>query len=408
MNLLAVGGPPTASHAAVLYVRGAVQAARDETAAVLAKDSADARALFVRACLELETEGPGAAEPFVSTMEGLAPPPPQAVVLRRLLSRRTAAPSERVDDALAEAWKAVGRPDLSAVPLLPSRDSWAEDIIPPLPAKSVALPQALLVFSWHKPPERLKIALQASADAENNPLAVNLEILGVVTAETEARATEELTQIAARVGRAASATDASNGYLDLAAWLAHGPKTEPITGNDLSVLEGAIAKPRFEVPRRALFEELRRLAERIDPEFADLRARTAAVGTPVPVFRLWQRTEATKDEQARRRAARVMVKVAGRLACSGTVLERLLAAALSERSAEILKSPELAEARRAQEAFWAWSNAMRKAQTQLGTWPFAASLRDLDVTREVERYEVLAGPMPQPPFSGFSCQEHAK
>lgn len=399
-SLLApAGGPPSASHAALLYVRGDVQAARAETAAALAKDPADARALFVRACLELETAGSGVAEPFVSAMEQLASTPPQAVVLRRLLSRRLSTPSERVDDALAEAWNVAGRPDLSTVPLLPPLESWAEDLVPSLPPGSASSPQVRLVFSWQEP-ERPKMALQAAEDAEMNPLAVNLEILAALM---QVPGSKDLMQIAARVGRAVSATDPSNGYLDLAAWLALGAGTDPISSSDASAIERAVAKPRFEVPRPALFEQLRRMADRIDPPSANLRARTASIGIPVPVFRLWQRTEATKDGSVRLRAARVMSKIASRFACSGTILERMLAAALAGKSAEILESLERAEVLRAQEALRTWREAMTDAQKKLGTWPLAAALCDLDVTREVERYERLVGPMPSG-VPGFSCQ----
>jgi hypothetical protein len=258
------------------------------------------------------------------------------------------------------------------------------------------------VFSWQEP-ERPKIALQAAEDAEMNPLAVNLEILAALMPRAEVPGSKDLMQIAARVGRAVSATDPSNGYLDLAAWLALGAGTDPISSRDASAIERAVAKPRFEVPRPALLEQLRRMADRIDPPSANLRARTASIGIPVPVFRLWQRTEATKDGSVRLRAARVMSKIASRFACSGTILERMLAVALAGKSADILESPERAEVLRAQEALRTWREAMTDAQKKLGTWPLAAALRDLDVTREVERYERLVGPMPSG-VPGFSCQ----
>jgi hypothetical protein len=340
-------------------------------------------------------------------MEHLTSPPPQAAVLRQLLSRRHSTPGEPVDDALAETWKAAGRPDFSGVPLLPPLDSWPDDAMPPLALDAKSSPQARLVFASSPPTEQLRLALEAAEQARTNPLPVNLEILAVLMPGESVPPSEEARRAAERVGRLVIDADPTNGYLALAAWLATGSETDPVTESDLATLEAALGKPRFEVPRRAVFEQLRTMAARVDPQHADLRARGASLGTPVVVFRLWQRAESTKDADARRRAGLVMGAIASRFACSGTILERMLGAALARKGADLAGSSDQLAIHRAQDAIHAWRSAMTEAQRRLGTWPFAASLRNLDVTREVARYERLAGPFPTSPLPAFSCRANA-
>jgi hypothetical protein len=205
------------------------------------------------------------------------------------------------------------------------------------------------------------------------------------------------------VGRAVAAADPSNGYLAFAGLLASGAESEPLTAAELDLLEAAIAAPRFEVPRRALLQQLRVLAATIDPKYAELRARSASLGTPVTVFRLWQRAEATKDPVLLRRSGIVMKVMAARFACSGTVLERMVGAVLASKGAELTGSPDWPSVRQAQDALQQWREAMADAQKLLGEWSFRAAIHELDPTREVARYERLVGPMPSPRVEGFYC-----
>jgi hypothetical protein len=122
---------PTAQHAALLHMRGDVAAACGEIEAVLAKHPSDASALFTAASFEIEAGDLTAASRYVSKLKRLSPAPPQARVLATLIARRQRQPQELIDDALIEAWKEVGRPDLASSPLLPPLESWATEIMPP-------------------------------------------------------------------------------------------------------------------------------------------------------------------------------------------------------------------------------------------------------------------------------------
>ncbi len=132
------------------------------------------------------------------------------------------------------------------------------------------------MFSWPEPAKRLAIAIRAAEHADRNSLAVNLDILATVMPGEHVETTAETKKVAERVGRVVAAADPSNGYLALAGWLATGTESEPLTAGDLAALEAAIAAPRFEVPRRALLEQLRALAATVDPEYAELRAQRIA------------------------------------------------------------------------------------------------------------------------------------
>src|SRR6266568_2836212 len=408
-SLLGAGDPPSGSHAALLYLRGDARAARAETIAVLTKAPADGPALFVRACLELETTGPAAAEPYAARLEQVASSPPQAAVLRQLLSRRTTTPAEPIEDALAEAWKAAGRPDLRTSPLLPEVDGW--HVIPkvePQVLKRMAAPERLLFAYGDNAQDRFRAAALAADRPERNPLVVNLDILEAV-APYEPLPVEYqkvAKQVAMRVVPVVSVTDPANGYLTVAAWLASGSADSSMTGDDLALLEDAVARPRFELPRRELLEQLRTLANHLEPRYGDLWACSAALGSPLPVNRLSQRAESTRDPALRKRAGLLVSAVGKRLVCAGTLLERMFAVALASKGAKLAENGAAMEAIRADvDRSQAAMRSMTDGKKMLGTWPFAHPWREWDADREIEHFERFAGPFPASSLAALTCQE---
>lgn len=390
---------PTAEHAALLHMRGDVAAARAEIEAVLAEHPTDASALFTAASFEIEAGDLTAASRYVSKLERLSPAPPQARVLAALIARRQRQPQERIDDALIEAWKKVGRPDLASSPLLPPLESWATEIMPPelgpdFRKRMSAAEQ--LVFAYDGPPngrQHLKVAFDAAMTAEKNPLAVNIEILAALTffepMPDEHR--DDARRVADRVGPIVAAADPTNGYLALAAWLSSGSNDTPMSVQDLALLEKAVAKPRFEVPRHEMSTELQQMASRVDAKHGAMRARMAALGVPVPLIRLWKRAEATQEPALRRRAGDLLAATARRLEPSGTMLERMLALALADVGAKLSGDERRIASVRAEVARGRASmNAMREEQKRLGTWPFAGPWRDWDPAREMEHFERFA------------------
>ncbi len=407
-TIAAAADPPNPTHAAVLYVRGEVAAARSEIEAALARNPADASGLFAAACFALESTGLGAAKDYLARLKQLSPTPPQAEVLEALISRRAREPFEPIEDALAKAWKRAGRPDLTKSPLIAPLDSWSEGVIPPLETAALNRMTAAdrLLFASDGAADRLRLALVAAGQPEQNPLVVNLDILEAVAPyeplPAEARA--DARRAAARVGRVVAKIDLANGYLGVAAWLASSASDDAMSSADLTLLEAAVARPRFEVPRRDLLEQLRVLATRFDPTYGELRARSAAMGLPVPLYRLRQRAEATRDVALRRRAGALLTRVAERLACSGTMLERMLGVSLAGKGAALSDDATRRERIRAEVTrIQASMRAMTEAQKQLGLWPFAGPWRNWDADREVEYFQGLVEAEPVQPLAGLAC-----
>ena len=405
-TLVATADSPSPSRAAVLHVRGEFASARAEIDGVLAKAPQDPSALFAAACFALETTGPTAAREYASRLKRNARPPPQAAVLDELLSRRERAPFEPIEDAVVAAWKKAGRPDLASTPLLERLEG--SSVIPaPDPATLRRMSAAeRLIFAYENADERLQAALRAADHPELNPLVVNLEILQTVAPyeSLPSAAVGDAKRAAERVGSAVAKTDPSNGYFVVAAWLASGAAQDPMSASDLSLLEAAAERPRFEVPRRELIEQLRVLARRFDPKYGELRARSAAMAAPVPLFRLWQRADATTDASLRRRAGAILSRLAARLACSGTMLERMLGISLAGKGAALVGDEGRREAIRAgQSRLQAANRSMTEAQKQLGVWPFAGPWRDWDADREMEYFESLLDEERRPVIGETSC-----
>lgn len=402
MNLLAliltvISGAttaPTAQHAALLHMRGDVAPARAEIEAVLAKSPADGSALFTAACFALESSNPRSAVPYVSRLERLSPAPPHARVLRTLIARRERHPQERIVDALVEAWKEAGRPDLAASPLLPPLESFGA-VIPEIEAgtrKRMTAAERLLFAhdGLATGNDYVKLALEAADTAEKNPLAVNIEILGALTPfepmPAEFRA--EAHRVAIRIAPIVAAADRANGYLDVAGWLASGPGDAPLSGDDLALLERAVSKRHFDLPRREMLAQMEEMATRLDARYGMIRARRAALGAPVPLMRLSQRAEATREPALRSRAGDLLTAMAKRLESSGTMLERMLSVSLASKGAKLGGDKRrIAVVRADMDRARASMSAMTEGDRHLGTWPFAAPWREWDPAREMEHFE---------------------
>jgi hypothetical protein len=342
--------------------------------------------------------GPPAAESYVAALERLSPPPPQAAVLRQLIARRAARAHEPIEEALVEAWKRAGRPDLRSSPLLAGFDE--ELVIPKLPPDVIAkmTDPERLVFAYSDNSKRFTLAVRVAEHPERNPLVVNLDVLEAVAPyeplPLERR--EEAKRVAARAGEIVRSIDPANGYLVFAAWLASGSGDSAMTAADLAALETAVTQPRFEVPRRELHEQLRVLARRFDPVDGDLRARSAALGIPVPLYRLWQRADATQDPVLRKRAGALLTSAAKRLACAGTMLERMLGMSLAGRGAALMGNEVDRSAIRAiHERFQQTMKQMTDGQKKLGTWPFASPWREWDADLEMEHFSRFVASPPE-------------
>lgn len=334
-------------------------------------------ALFVGACVALEANELDRATALATQLS--ATDPERAAVLREFIGRRRARPKERVNEALAAAWKAAGRPDLSASPI--KRPTLSQR---PGVANLARLTEAERIFfalyvGAEKHPELDRI-LAVAAQASTNPLYVNFDELTWLESDHSDTAALTVRKQAAvrKAAGAVAAADSENGYLQLVAILAGVGDEVPLAPTDVASIEAALALPRFVQPRARLFEELRAATSRLDPECADYWAFNAlALFPPVAPLTLEHRAEATPDPDLRLRASRAAAAAADRLAQSGTELDLLMDVSIAKQAARLsgdAKAMTLAEGRgeRENERF-----TKRDAAAQrLGWWPLPSLWRE--------------------------------
>ncbi|ACL63741.1 hypothetical protein A2cp1_0384 [Anaeromyxobacter dehalogenans 2CP-1] len=386
----ALGFAPTAvERAALLQFRGDAAAALSAADTILAKDPQDARALFVAACAAVEAGDLDRASVYTGRLEQHGRDP-HVVVLKRLIERRRERKDEPLREALVLAWRDTGRPDLSGNRILRESESWGQ-LVPKIdrPVRARLTAGERFMFDGigsATSAAYVKAAIRAAADAEKQPVVVNLDVLGALTpfAAIKGIDAQAASRAAAHVGRVVVAAEPDNGYMELASLLAAAPGTVPFNADDLSAIERALGKPRFEYPREGSLTQLRQLAAHFDPGHAELRAWSAALGASVPLFRLWQRAEAVKDPELRVRAGRVLQAVGLRLREAGTALEKSLSFALEVKGAELRGDAAAVEAAKAARAqWWAWHQATEDARRRMGNWPFAAGWREWTPAGEV-------------------------
>lgn len=264
--VLMAAAAPSVQRAALLNMRGESAAARAEIAAVLADHPQAPSALFTAACIAIEAGALQQARAYTGTLRVTIPAPPHADVLEGLIDRRERDPSEPIDKALVEAWTKAGRPDLSTRPLLPKVEEWGA-LLPELSRETLEAMTAAQRFLFAKDAqatadETLKLALEAARTPDVNALAVNVEVLGLIGHHDAIPPALKAAVDAAvsKLGPRVVAADAGNGYLEVASWLATGRPDQAISESEVALLERAVARPRFAVPRAAMFKELRQMA----------------------------------------------------------------------------------------------------------------------------------------------------
>jgi hypothetical protein len=382
-------GPTAAERAALLQLRGDTAAALAAADAILMKDPGDPGALFVAACAAIESGDLDRASTYTTRLEQRQSDP-HAVVLKKLIERRRGQKSEPLREALVSAWKAAGRPDLGAKPMLRESESWGQ-LLPKFDRDVRARLTAgeRFIFDNGYPATSsgyVELAIRAAAESEKNPVVVNLEVLGALTPFTDVAGVDPraASEAAAHAGRAVASADPENGYLALARLLAVAPGHAPFSADDLAVIEGALKKPRFEYPREQSLTHFRQFAVRVDPQHADLRAFSAALGGSLPLFRVWQRAEAVKTAELRARAGHVVQQVGARFRGAGTGLEKALGLALEVKGAELRGDAAALEAAKAdQTQWWKLQQGAEAARKRMGNWPFAAGWREWTPSGEV-------------------------
>jgi hypothetical protein len=368
---LAAAPRPGVLDAALLQFLGDAPGALRAAEHLLAETPDDAGARLLGCTAAIEAGELDRGSELLAPLERRVPPPPRAGVLRQLLARRRRDPSEPMGHALALAWSAAGRPDLSADASLP--DVTATAIVPVLSGlPSPLTPGERFLFTSAPVPPAL--ALEASRDAADNPFVVNLALLSGLAMRRCPADPAERRRMVGPVAEAAARAAPGNGYVVLLGWLAGCPAR--LDARAVSRLESLAALPRFEVPRARAFREIQALAER---SFASPRIRAIStwLGLDAPLVRLPPLAEGLRDPALRRRAGAAIERI-GRRTAEGTAwLDRLVGLTVSEEGARLVGDPgRLAAAEARARAGRARYHAARALEQRVGSWPFAAGWRE--------------------------------
>jgi len=372
----------------------------------------DGEGLLVLGCLELEAGRLDAAGQAALRLTNLDPRAGDGKVLSALVARRRASPGEPMFDALAEAWKSAGRPDLgkgdalarlagAAVPL---------GILPPPPSATQLLrltpEEAFLLGGLDNP--RRPISVEAARLAKEGtwlearrararelagrrpprPVALDLAVYGLVEAG------QEREKVRAALSRALP----GNGHFAAVA-VAGGPLArDPLVATEVAALEKAVAMPRLMPPRGVLHEALLAAAARLDPKLAQAWAREALPTVTPPataLVSLGVRALATKDPALRERARRALEKAAATLAKDPTIDGRQLGVLVARSAAELRGDAAGGQARL--ERFEAWRVRAAAADQALAElrWPLPSLRREWRPEQDVARAERLVGPVPE-------------
>lgn len=403
LTAAAPAGPP----AYPLAWRGDLDAARSALALQPGALPDDGEGLLVHACLELEAGRLDVAERAAARLAAIEPKAGEGKVLAALVARRRASPGERLADALAEAWKAAGRPDLQARGPLARLSG---TILPPPPAARALArltpEEAFLLGGLDTPrrpisPEAVRLAQagtwldarrdKARAFAERpppRPVALDLAVLGLLG---PGRARE---QVRAALAKALP----EEGYFAVAAVAGPPMDRGPLAGTEVAALEKAVARPRLTPPRGQLHEALLAAAARLDAKLAPAWAREA-LGTvtprPTALAALGGRALATTDPALRTRAGKALERAAATLRRDPTVNGRQLGALLARSAAEL--RGDAAAGKAALDRFEAWRLQVVAADLALaeGRWPLPSLRTAWHPDDEVARAERLVGPAPE-------------
>jgi hypothetical protein len=414
LTTLLVAAP--ASEASVkAYVaawRGELPEARAHAAAALAKDPGDGPALLVAACVEIEEGHFLAAGALAAKLAAIKPPPPEAEVIRLLAERRRSSPTERMEDSLASAWKAAGRPDLGktgVMRLVAESAPQGMQAIPgiePSELRRRSRSDAFLVgpmASPYKFPERetnvyeaygkwravrKEEALVLARAPESNSLTLNTCLYPWLEKGQEARR---------RVATALERALPTNGYPILALTLDGSANEAPLTGPELDALEAAARLPEFGRSLHAVQIELVRALREVDRVHAELMVSELLASCPgPPLFELdlARRAKATQDPALGKRAAAITETVGRRLQEHGTMLDVMVGFVLRGIGAELRGVPAR-DADMEKAETWRMRIDAATAASGVLAWPLPTRWRQWDPEREVQFLSQLAdSPMP--------------
>lgn len=365
--------------------------ARAELAFVLEHSPEDPRALYVLACVELETGRHEEASRALARLERAEPGLPEAAILRDLVTARREHPEQGWRKPFLQAWRRHGSPDFAQEHLLP--ENWVEAVTFKVDEAlwrraasfSVETRIVLLLADMPEPgSERWRWLVGQLATLKEPALSVMaVEMLRSRTPPEPLRA--ELEEAARRnVARLVKAHP-RDMQLRLMAVLGSAAPQTPFSAKELTALETAAGFPDWR--QRSFQQVYQQVLTRLE---------TLGVANPAPMaftvavwypsgggpFQLLERARASREKLSHeelRRLCGVLERVGIRMAEQSTLIEHLVGLQLMATAAEWMGDTLKQEHVRTQQA--AARRLMHGSQrVSGGRWPLRSLSDELTET----------------------------
>ncbi|RKG75319.1 hypothetical protein D7W79_20625 [Corallococcus exercitus] len=361
---------------------GELALARTELAGVLEQAPHHPGALKVQTCVLLELGALDEAARTVTRLQSLTPDEPEVAVLAALVEQRRQTPTPDWREALVQAWKRVGRPDLKDAERfpqpLPDRESFVDTVWKRTQSVEARFTAALADTAsdaqqqWladHLPGlDAPDLLLAAHEYFRPSPDAAALNDVRRKVRESLRRKLEPLN----------AGASTSEGPLLLL--LGESAKDAPLTREDIQALERIAALPRYRslaLAQGGANAKRRLVSAGITPRPARL-FQAAVVSMPLDAtLVLKKRVEATKTRlstEERIRLGQAVFTLGERIAAGSTLVDRMVGLSQMRQGAELMDDPEkLAQVARDLEQARAVFQAT--SSLQVDTWPLP-SLQD--------------------------------
>ncbi|WP_147445389.1 hypothetical protein [Corallococcus aberystwythensis] len=360
---------------------GELALARTELAGVLEEAPRHSGALKVQTCVLLELGAVDEAAGTVTRLREVAPAQPEVAVLAALVEQRRETPAPNWREALVQAWRRVGHPDL--------RD--AERFPQPLPDR-----ESFIDTVWERTQSveaRFTAALADNAsDAQQQWLTGHLSALEapdlLLAAHEYFRPGSDDTALNDMRLKARKSLRRKLEPLNTGASASEGPlllllgeaKDAPLTREDIQALERIAALPNY---RSLTLAQMGAAAKRrlgaagITPRSARLFQAAVAAMPLDATLTLKKRVAATKDRLSageRSRLGQAVFTLGERIAAGSALVDRLVGLSQMRQGAELMDDPEkLAQVTRDLEQARAVFQAT--SSLQVDAWPLP-SLQD--------------------------------
>ncbi|HME68467.1 MAG TPA: hypothetical protein VKM54_01180 [Myxococcota bacterium] len=363
---------PSPEGAAALAYQGRTQ----EAEAMLADARPAGAAIFVKACLALDSGNPRGAAASLRALSAQGAGSGEVRLAEVLAERRARDPHERWLDSFFDAWRAVGANSvLAATPV----KNWTRSVSAGARPLVPGLPNDLFWRAMLKNQPELTelLSVQAQADTPARKLLL-LAQLGAIPQHDAPAARALHTSLVAELQR----TNPDESVYALMAVLDESDAAAPLSEREVAGLEVAVQKPRFGPSTRSLYREFRTDAVlSADDRATDWAFAAASRAFPEAPGTLYLRAKASElagTPALMPRLAAILERVGHQLMGQESMRANLLGSQLLVGSAELRGDSEAIERSRAVRQDWrALYDAGKERFDYLEGWPLPSLLREL-------------------------------